>query len=281
MKSSRTASKNRLHPLESLGNAHIARGSIRVERLEDRIEPRVPFPHKHDFYQLVVVTAGQGFHEIDFTKHPVKRGQFFNMKPEQVHAWKLKRAQGFVIEFTHETLPSLLDRRLPDVVTIRSDRDVRAIANLCLVMLEEFESARPHHQESLTHLLQTLMIHFENAAFDTTSQPTADSFTSNFQTLVEAHYRKERRVEFYAKELRVTAKALTMRISRTLGQSARTYVLRRVLLEAKRLLSQSDQTIADVGYELGFDDPNYFTRFFHDYAKMNPSDFRRQARKRV
>lgn len=258
------------------------RGAIRVEKLEDRLEPRVPFPHKHDFYQLMFVTAGRGFHEIDFTKHPVKRGQFFNMKPEQVHAWKLTGAKGFVIEFTHETLPTLLNKRLPDLQNIRSEHDIQAIADLCAVMMKEFESARPRHQEALAFLLQALLIHFENAALHASekSKPLeTDSFTSRFQSLVETHFKKERRVEFYAKELRVTAKALTMRISRTLGQSARTYVLKRVLLEAKRLLSQSDQSIADVGYELGFDDPNYFTRFFHDYAKISPSDFRRKAKK--
>lgn len=281
MKSRRTAdsTKNRLHPLESLGNVKIARGSIRVERLEDRIEPRVPFPHKHDFYQLMFVTAGRGFHEIDFVKHSVKRGEFFNMKPEQVHAWKLRGAKGFVIEFTHETLPELLKLRLPDALTINAEKDIRAIVSLCDLMLAEFENARPHAQSSLALLLRVLLIHFENAATEVKTDVTADSFTMRFQTLVEASYRKERRVEFYAAELGVTPKALTMRTSRTLGRSARNYILERVLLEAKRLLSQSDESVANIGYELGFDDPNYFTRFFNDQAELTPSEFRQRAKK--
>jgi AraC family transcriptional activator of pobA len=48
------------------------------------------------------------------------------------------------------------------------------------------------------------------------------------------------------------------------------------LLEAKRALTYSDATVAEIGYSLGFSDPAYFSRFFTKRAGSSPSRFRRQ-----
>jgi len=61
---------SRLHPIEAFGNLPASRGEIRVEHLESRLAPKVPFPHRHDFFHFVLVEAGSGWHEIDFTREP-------------------------------------------------------------------------------------------------------------------------------------------------------------------------------------------------------------------
>ena len=47
------------------------------------------------------------------------------------------------------------------------------------------------------------------------------------------------------------------------------------LLKAKTLLKQTDKTIAEIAYEVGFTDPNYFSRAFQKTYFQSPSDFRR------
>ena len=46
-------------------------------------------PHKHDFYLVVLFTAGKGIHEVDFESYKVGKGSLFVMKPGQMHYWEL------------------------------------------------------------------------------------------------------------------------------------------------------------------------------------------------
>jgi AraC family transcriptional activator of pobA len=50
------------------------------------------------------------------------------------------------------------------------------------------------------------------------------------------------------------------------------------MVEAKRLLLYTGMTVAEVGYDLGFEDPAYFTRFFAEREGRAPSAFRAAAR---
>lgn len=262
-------SPNLLHPIESLGLTKVARGEIRVERFEDRLEPRIPFPHKHDFYQVLIVTGGRGWHEIDFTRHSLTRGQVFFMKPDQVHAWKTPGATGFVIEFSHE-----FKRHLADAMLISDKVAMKAIESLGELMLSEFGRQADLVQHVLAAYLEALMIQIERASPTAKISAARDSFFLRFQSLIQKNFRQHRQVEFYAKELGVTAKALTMRIKRSTGSAARDFILDRAILEAKRRLVESTETISEIGYDLGFDDPNYFTRFFKERVGVGPSEFR-------
>ena len=51
-----------------------------------------------------------------------------------------------------------------------------------------------------------------------------------------------------------------------------------MLQESKRLLRYSSHTINDIGYQLGFTDPSYFSRFFRKQAGITPKGFREQER---
>ena len=49
-----------------------------------------------------------------------------------------------------------------------------------------------------------------------------------------------------------------------------------ILAEAKRGLLYSARPISDIAYDLGFDDPAYFSRFFTRRAGRTPTQFRAQ-----
>jgi len=98
-----------------------------------------------------------------------------------------------------------------------------------------------------------------------------------FNRLIERHYADGWTVARYARELGITAAHLNSICRRTVAQSALQLVHQRILLEAKRLLVYTAQTVAQVGDRLGFSDPGYFTRFFKRQTGQSPRDFRRVA----
>lgn len=274
------------HPIESFGILPAKSGDIRVDYLEQRLNPRVPFPHKHDFFHILFITNGSGWHEIDFVRHKVKAGRIFVMKPGEVHSWKLSATtRGFVIEFTSESLPSNLRGKF--LISMQQwspyfdDVKESKLKNICEWMALEAQLRQPAFQLCLEGLLQSLLVNLSRLGQSKTIFNPNDRFTEKFKSILEENFKKQHSVDFYAKKMGLSAKALTMRISRKLGKSARSLIQDRCMIEAKRLLAYSDATIAEISYELGFEDPNYFARFFTAHNKIAPGRYRKLAQKTI
>jgi AraC family transcriptional activator of pobA len=269
------------HPIDALGILKVSMSGIRVEFLEERVNPKVPFPHKHDFYQLLFITAGTGQHQVDFTKYKISKHQVFIIKPGQIHSWKLgKNIKGYVVEFNRESVPLELLHELEyskDFLTIKKSLIFDRFISISRVMQDEFQEQKSNYDLSLRGHLIGLVVQLLREA--STDKPANKSLSNieKFRKLVEKNYRTEHRVEFYAKQLALTPKALTMQISRTLGRSPRDLIQERIILEAKRLLAFSHTSISEIGLSLGFEDANYFSRFFRLHQGPTPLEFRKMS----
>jgi AraC family transcriptional regulator, transcriptional activator of pobA len=284
-------SLDKLHEMLEFGTVHGATQEVRINRLEDRLYPLVPFPHRHDFYHLVVVTEGKGWHEIDFRRSKVGAFQVYFMKPGQVHSWMLHpKTRGFVVEFGGAALFEKSYDQLPDHIDFsdvsKSSQD--SLLGLLELMLDEYEKRRGDFETSLRHFLVPLLIELSRASSNQSSAKfssnsagiasNSDPILQRFVQLVEEFFKSEHSVTFYAHHMKTTPKAITMRVTRGLGKSARAVIQDRVLLEIKRLLAYSDLSIAQIAYALGFEDPNYFARFFKKATGLSPMAFREKAR---
>ncbi|MGZ3658037.1 MAG: helix-turn-helix domain-containing protein [Bdellovibrionota bacterium] len=282
MRHSHDDSLRKLHPIGALGNAPAAEGEIRIERLEKRLKPRVPFPHKHDFYHFLYVERGSGWHEIDFARFEVRKSRLFFVRPGQVHAWWLAPAtRGFVLEFTRSSLEksAATDRLLAGLGGLPSMMESEhGVLGLFQMMLEEYLAEEAGYRALLEHLLQALLIRLERTAPPAGPAGAKDvPALTRFRELVERHFQTQHSVEFYARQLGTSTKTLTTQISRVLGKSAGSVIQERCLVEAKRLLVYSDLPIAEIGYRIGYEDPNYFARLFRQKSGMSPGRYRKLA----
>jgi AraC family transcriptional activator of pobA len=260
-----------LHPIESFGIRQVSMSGIRVEPLEVRVTPSVPFPHRHDFWQIILITKGAGIHQIDFETYKVRPRQIFIIKPGQVHRWKMNaNIKGMIVEFgrTGQLLNS------PDEI-ILAEKEFTTLQMLTSIMQNEASARGTDVDASLRSLLNSFLIQLERHTPRQDSKKST-SVIENFRMLVEKNFMKEHRVEFYAEKMGITSKALTMQVTRALGKSPRTVIQDRFMMEARRYLAFSNMSIAEIGYELGFEDANYFTRFFKSYEKLTPAAFRKK-----
>lgn len=56
-----------------------------------------------------------------------------------------------------------------------------------------------------------------------------------------------------------------------------TVINARLVLEAKRELAHSSQSVKQIAHGLGFTDVGYFSRFFRKHVQSSPREFRSQA----
>lgn len=98
-----------------------------------------------------------------------------------------------------------------------------------------------------------------------------------YRALLEAHFRSQRALTFFAAELAVTPARLNAACKARSGKTASDLLYERIVIEAKRYLVYTENTVAQVAHLTGFDDPAYFNRFFTQRVGISPGAFRKQA----
>ena len=252
-------------------------------------------PHRHRFYEIIWVRDGSGVHTIDFQDHPLQQRSLFLLSPGQVHAVQIDAPlSGFLVLFTADFLgldathPRLLSALrffrpgLANPVLTLTTSEAAALEHSLEHLEAEFRAMQPVRHEMLRAYLDILVLTISRFAI--THQPVAASAPTpvqqQFDQLIEQHYRRTMRVADYADMLAITPGHLNDLIKAVSGQTASARIAERVVLEAKRLLAHSDQQIAQIAAELGFDDPAYFGRFFRRHTGKTPGQFRAAIREK-
>lgn len=96
-----------------------------------------------------------------------------------------------------------------------------------------------------------------------------------FQKLISENFKVRLSVAGYADKLNITPTHLSRICRDILSTPASKLIDERSLLEAKRLLTYTSLTIAEISYELGYCDPAHFSKFFQGKTGQKPSDFRK------
>lgn len=95
-----------------------------------------------------------------------------------------------------------------------------------------------------------------------------------FRRLVETHFRENRPIGAYVEALATTPHLLKRATREAFSRTPKAYIEDRRLIEAKRLLLFTVRSSEDVGYEIGFRDPAYFSRFFRQRTGLPPGLWR-------
>ena len=123
-----------------------------------------------------------------------------------------------------------------------------------------------------------IMYHYlaEHPEEQNNSHNRAEEYFKQFTHLLGEHFREERSVGFYARQLCITPKYLTTLIKRISGQSVSEWIDNYVILEAKTLLKYSTMSIQEIAYYLNFPNQSFFGSYFKRNTGMSPSQYKAQ-----
>lgn len=106
------------------------------------------------------------------------------------------------------------------------------------------------------------------------SHNRAEEYFKQFTHLLGEHFRQERSVGFYARQLCITPKYLTTLIKRISGKSVSEWIDSYVILEAKTLLKYSNMSVQEIAYYLNFPNQSFFGSYFKRNTGMSPSQYK-------
>lgn len=148
-------------------------------------------------------------------------------------------------------------------------------------------------QLRIKHLLEQAMQSFpvqavpEEREAQTTPEPEEPTSTLNERdnefiervtSLIEQHLQDNYTVEQLASDLCMERTGLYKRLTALIDQSPQTFIRSIRLSRAAELLRQSDRSISDVAYGVGFTSPSYFVKCFREKYGCTPGEWREQNR---
>lgn len=140
----------------------------------------------------------------------------------------------------------------------------RAVAGRHLALRAHFERI----------LVAVLRLHKRAGGHAQPDAFVASHLVERYRDLVEENFRTQKRIGFYSGRLGVTSARLNAACRRCLDLSATKLLHERVIIEAKRGLLYSHQSVSEIAYALGFHDEAYFNRFFSHRVGAAPGRFR-------
>jgi AraC family transcriptional regulator, transcriptional activator of pobA len=254
--------------------------------LHKSIYEKFQIPHKSDRYFFIYNEQGSAKHQLDLLEINLSGGEMLFVVPNQIHASPpLKKGLKFHSLSFESSCLSLLPRQFSFLTnpfnkqTISFDKESgQRVKNLfeTLRLLLFSDSTRNNTEIIIAHL-NTLLTEFNNAYFRNSS---VEIFSSSrlskyiqFKLFIETEFKKQPPVNSIAKKLFLSENQLYSIVKEFSGISPKEYLIQRLMLEAKRILFYEKATVKELANELGFSDPDYFSRLFKKQTGKSITQF--------
>ncbi len=249
----------------------------------------VSLPHRHNYCQALIFLKGGGKHEIDFNAYVIKSQSLHFVYANQVHV--VRRAAGstgFSIMFAEEFLPEGCSVRdfyffktgACPVMNLRA-KDFSEIKATLESIQTEYFSHLAKKREVLQALFHVFLIQAQRLQDKTEKVQAVKSskheFAEQLEQLIEKNFQLHWRAHDYARPLNVSVTQLNFLCKQHFSKSTETLIQDRLLLEAKRLLVYSEKSVKEICFDLNFDDPAYFIRFFRKHTGITPLEYRKSV----
>lgn len=227
--------------------------------------------HRTPHYFFLFMVEGITCHGVDLERFEIKNNELLFILPHQIHHLPTTK-QGtdyYKLGFDEECL-SLLPRQYPFLInpfnsqkiqfTTSASVRLKSIFEMLLGLLKELNT----NPELILAHLNTLLTEI-NAAYFSTDKYLADDNLSKyirFKLIVENSLTDHPTIIEIAEKLAINTNSLYSIVKHYSGFSPKEFITNRLVLEAKRRLYYSKSSIKELAYDLGFNDPEYFSRLF-------------------
>jgi AraC-like DNA-binding protein len=271
----------------------------RICELNDEEIEHNHMPHLHDFYSIFWIESGEAIHATEFVEYSLGADTILFVPPGLKHRMYIDKSVGGTyivfnedfIQYNRKNHVPLKEYKLfnnPDfksLITVVPEKREK-LRNITRLISEELQNRDDYSQDIVLSLLHLFLLEsrriFDQQYQSPKEEPdtTPDTTIIRFKQLIEENYMTQKSVTPYAEMLNMNPSCLNELAKRTTGITAGELIRNRVIDETKKLLYSSSMSGKEIAFELGFDDPAYFSRFFRKYTGLTLKEFRQNSRKK-
>jgi AraC family transcriptional regulator, transcriptional activator of pobA len=264
-------------------------GSFSIRDVREMLDAKdmVQGIHRHDFYFILALKKGAGYHGIDFTEYEVCDHAVFLMRPGQVHRLTLKAGSaGYLLQFepdffyTQNKLSQQLLRKAGNKNFCKPDSGrFKKLFSILTYIFNEYTGKEEGYHEVIKSSLHIFFTEIaRNSQNKNTPSDDSNTYTQEqleiFLELLETHIAGDKQVSKYADMMNLSSYQLNAITKTTLNKNPSELINEHIIMEAKRNLLATSGQVNQIADELGYEDVSYFIRFFKKHTGYSPEAFR-------
>ena len=280
-----------------LSKAQAWEGSVSLDNdlmLSDCINkaPMPQDPRKMTFILIGRCTKGQLRYRIDGKELVINEGDILIVSEHQViDEYKPSPdMEGLCImmsvNFFHEIIKSVHDvsslfvfARTQPVLKLEQ-RECDVFKEFFYVIKKKINDTNHHFRKDLIRTLLLAMFYdvgniiYRVRNFDKIQIPSEKLFT-RFLRLVQTKCKRERRVSWYARQLCISPKYLSLVVKQISGRTALEWIENYVTMELRVALKNSTKSIKEIAEDMNFPNQSFLGKYFKEHVGMTPSEYRK------
>lgn len=248
--------------------------------------------HLVKFFIIFFVYDGQGYHTVDFIDYKYKKGTVLLVRKGQIQKFfRSSTVQGYLLIFTEEFIISHLNR-LEALRSMQLFNDSLSYPKIEFKKKEDFSdfTILLKHLEteykvkdnfsigitrSILHIVITKLFRIKAEQGHFVEKKKYMIQFLAFQELVERECFKSKKVQYYAQKMGVSTKTLNNIVNSIVkGSTAKAFIDDITIIQIKRLLISTNDSIKEIAYMTGFSDSTNFFKYFKKFVGSSPEVFR-------
>jgi AraC-like DNA-binding protein len=265
----------------------------------ERRDPQKPFGlHTHEFSEIVIVTGGQGLHVTGKESWTLSTGDVFVISGSRPHDYNnlnqlslinilfdpeklrldlvdLASLPGYHALFTLE--PAWRKRHQFKSRLRLAPKDLARVVARVDELEQELKSREPGFGFLATATFMQLA-GFLSRCYGQSQNPDSRALLRIAETIthLEINLVKPINLEELASIARMSRRSFLRAFQAAVGNSPIAYLIELRINRAATMLRQSDRSVTDIAFDVGFEDSNYFTRQFRKTIGVSPRIYRQQ-----
>ena len=168
---------------------------------------------------------------------------------------------------------------------LQSESKFREQLHILMDLIEKVQSenTNPYTQKSIHSLLHALLSLIAGeivaaSAIDKTKENRSIIIKESFINLTKEHFKTWKQPTQYASALSISVAHLNDTVKSLTGSPVSLHIQEASVMEAKRLLYFTDNSVKEIAYEVGYHEAVYFGKLFKKVTSLTPLEFRKKFR---
>lgn len=235
-------------------------------------------PHRHDYFEIILVNKGGGEQLIDFKRTGLQSNSIYVVYPRQIHLLNRAEADGMILQFKKQIFDFVLPLQHHNLyfsqpaLTLSSDEFIQmyelAQRIHSIYANEELSYLSIHKSYSYLQIFLISLIEYQQQH----TSGTTENFASQFLQLVSQHIKEHRKVTDYADMMHVSAEKLTSLCKESFGTTPLKIIHEELVLEIKRSLVLNKMSLKEIAWDLRFESSSNFSAFVKNATGLPPTE---------
>ncbi len=259
--------------------------------------PQLDEPRRMNCIIIGICTEGEGGYTLNENRFSIKPGDALILTEGQIvnEIWMSDNTKGYAMLISRNYIDEVFKelRDMSSLFLLAREHPIFPLNSIEIAKLKQYldiirerlKNEDYRFRKEVVRLLLVTMIYdigsaimrvMNNSGHEGNTNSKAKRCFVQFIQLVEQHYKKERRVSWYANQMGLTPKYLSEIISSTSKRTPNDWIDKYVTTEIRNQLSNTNKKISEIAEDLHFPSQSFLGKYFRENVGMSPSEYRKK-----